>query len=112
MVYDVFEAGAAAAPYVKYKREAFLRPGKVPVAFSLALVAKDQDLISDLAALTESRMDQAEASRRLVAEAGTPEWVTATLVRLPSFCVRCGTPAVIPAHLTPHFLSPELARPA
>jgi 3-hydroxyisobutyrate dehydrogenase-like beta-hydroxyacid dehydrogenase len=69
MVYDVFEAGAAAAPYVKYKREAFLRPGEVPVAFSLALVAKDQDLISDLAALTESRMDQAEASRRLVAEA-------------------------------------------
>jgi 3-hydroxyisobutyrate dehydrogenase-like beta-hydroxyacid dehydrogenase len=54
---------------VKYKREAFLRPGEVPVAFSLALVAKDQDLISDLAALTESRMDQAEASRRLVAEA-------------------------------------------
>jgi 3-hydroxyisobutyrate dehydrogenase-like beta-hydroxyacid dehydrogenase len=35
----------------------------------LALVAKDQELIHDLAEQTEARMDQAEASRRLVAEA-------------------------------------------
>lgn len=68
-VYDIFEAGAAGAPYVKYKREAFLKPGEVPVAFSLGLVAKDQDLIHDLAELTATRMDQAESSRQLVAEA-------------------------------------------
>jgi 3-hydroxyisobutyrate dehydrogenase-like beta-hydroxyacid dehydrogenase len=68
-VYDIFEAGAAGAPYVKYKREAFLRPGEVPVAFSLDLVAKDQELIHDLAHQTGTRMDQAEASRGLVAEA-------------------------------------------
>ena len=68
-VYDIFEAGAAGAPYVKYKREAFLRPGEVPVAFSLDLVAKDQKLIHDLAERTETRMDQGEASRQLVAEA-------------------------------------------
>jgi 3-hydroxyisobutyrate dehydrogenase-like beta-hydroxyacid dehydrogenase len=68
-VYDIFEAGAAGAPYVKYKRDAFLKPGEVPVAFSLDLVAKDQQLIHDLADLTGTRMDQAEASRRLVAEA-------------------------------------------
>jgi len=68
-VYDIFEAGAAGAPYVKYKREAFLRPGEVPVAFSLDLVAKDQKLIHDLAERTEMRMDQGEASRQLVAEA-------------------------------------------
>lgn len=68
-VYDIFEAGAAGAPYVKYKREAFLRPGEVPVAFSLDLVAKDQELIHDLAQQTGTRMDQAEASRGLVAEA-------------------------------------------
>jgi 3-hydroxyisobutyrate dehydrogenase-like beta-hydroxyacid dehydrogenase len=67
--YDVFESGAAGAPYVKYKREAFLRPGEVPVAFSLDLVAKDQEHIHDLAQLTGTRMDQAEASRQLVAEA-------------------------------------------
>jgi 3-hydroxyisobutyrate dehydrogenase-like beta-hydroxyacid dehydrogenase len=68
-VYDVFEAGAAGAPYVTYKRAAFLQPGEVPVAFSLALVAKDQELIHDLAQQTETRMDQAEAGRQLVAEA-------------------------------------------
>jgi 3-hydroxyisobutyrate dehydrogenase-like beta-hydroxyacid dehydrogenase len=68
-VYDVFEASAAGAPYVKYKRAAFLQPGEVPVAFSLDLVAKDQELIHDLAEQTGARMDQAEASRKLVAEA-------------------------------------------
>jgi 3-hydroxyisobutyrate dehydrogenase/2-hydroxy-3-oxopropionate reductase len=68
-VYDIFEAGAAGAPYVKYKREAFLRPGEVPLAFTLALVAKDQELIHDLAQQVGARMDQGEASRQLVAEA-------------------------------------------
>ena len=68
-VYDIFEAGAAGAPYVKYKRAVFLRPGEIPVAFSLALVAKDQELIHDLAQQTGTRMDQAEASRQLVGEA-------------------------------------------
>ena len=68
-VYDIFEAGAAGAPYVKYKRAAFLRPGEVPVAFSLDLVAKDQELIHDLAQQAGARMDQADASRQLVAEA-------------------------------------------
>jgi 3-hydroxyisobutyrate dehydrogenase-like beta-hydroxyacid dehydrogenase len=68
-VYDIFEAGAAGAPYVKYKREAFLNPGEVPVAFSLELAAKDQELIHDLAQRTGTRMDQGEASRQLVAEA-------------------------------------------
>jgi 3-hydroxyisobutyrate dehydrogenase-like beta-hydroxyacid dehydrogenase len=67
--YDIFEAGAAGAPYVKYKREAFLRPGEVPVAFSLDLVAKDQELIHDLAAQVGAHMEQGEASRKLVAEA-------------------------------------------
>jgi 3-hydroxyisobutyrate dehydrogenase-like beta-hydroxyacid dehydrogenase len=67
--YDIFEAGAAGAPYVKYKREAFLRPGEMPVAFSLDLVAKDQELIHDLAEQVGARMEQGEASRQLVAEA-------------------------------------------
>jgi 3-hydroxyisobutyrate dehydrogenase-like beta-hydroxyacid dehydrogenase len=68
-VYDIFEAGAAGAPYVKYKREAFLKPGEVPVAFSLDLVAKDLELIHDLALQVGARMEQADASRELVAEA-------------------------------------------
>ena len=67
--YEVFEAGATGAPYVKYKRAAFLKPGEVPVAFTLALVAKDQSLIHDLAQQVGARMDQTEAGRQLVAEA-------------------------------------------
>jgi 3-hydroxyisobutyrate dehydrogenase/2-hydroxy-3-oxopropionate reductase len=69
IVYDIFEAGATGAPYVKYKRQAFLKPGEVPVAFSLGLVAKDWQLIHDLAQQVGARIDQAEASRELVAEA-------------------------------------------
>jgi 3-hydroxyisobutyrate dehydrogenase-like beta-hydroxyacid dehydrogenase len=68
-VYDVFEASAVGAPYVKYKREAFLRPGQVPVAFSLGLSAKDSELIHDLAAQVGARMEQGEASRKVVADA-------------------------------------------
>jgi 3-hydroxyisobutyrate dehydrogenase/2-hydroxy-3-oxopropionate reductase len=68
-VYDVFEAGAAGAPFVKYKREAYLHPESATVAFTLRLVAKDQELIHALAQQVGARMDQADTSRRLVAEA-------------------------------------------
>jgi 3-hydroxyisobutyrate dehydrogenase-like beta-hydroxyacid dehydrogenase len=68
-VYDVFEAGAAGAPFVKYKRGAYLHPDGADVAFTLALVAKDQELIRALAEQVGARMDQADTSRRLVAEA-------------------------------------------
>lgn len=68
-VYDVFEAGAAGAPFVKYKRQAYLHPESAAVAFTLGLVAKDQDLIHALAQQVGARMDQADTSRRLVAEA-------------------------------------------
>jgi len=68
-VYAVFEAGAAGAPFVKYKREAYLHPESAAVAFTLGLVAKDQELIHALAQQVGARMDQADTSRRLVAEA-------------------------------------------
>lgn len=68
-VYDVFEAGAAGAPYVKYKRAAFLDPDQTPVAFSLDLVAKDQALISRLAAEVGARTDQGACNQALVSEA-------------------------------------------
>ena len=43
--YQVFAESAAGAPFVKYKQESFLHPEAAPVAFSLALVAKDLELI-------------------------------------------------------------------
>lgn len=61
--YDVFAAGAGAAPFVLYKRAAFEHPEETPVAFSLDLAAKDLDLILDLAGRVGARMDQAAANR-------------------------------------------------
>jgi len=61
--YEVFASGAAAAPFVLYKRAAFERPDETPVAFTLDLVAKDLDLILDLAREVGASMPQAEANR-------------------------------------------------
>ncbi|MGH3306193.1 MAG: hypothetical protein ACRDOX_00785, partial [Nocardioides sp.] len=47
----------------------YLHPESASVAFTLGLVAKDQDLIHALAQQVGARMDQADTSRRLVAEA-------------------------------------------
>ncbi|MBI3105387.1 MAG: NAD(P)-dependent oxidoreductase [Candidatus Rokubacteria bacterium] len=61
--YDVFAAGAGAAPFVLYKRAAFERPDETPVTFRLDLAAKDLDLILALAAQVGARMDQATVNR-------------------------------------------------
>jgi 3-hydroxyisobutyrate dehydrogenase-like beta-hydroxyacid dehydrogenase len=67
--YDVLAAGAVGAPYVHYKRDAFLRPDDTPVTFSLDLIAKDQRLIGALAESVGASMPQAQATRELVAAA-------------------------------------------
>jgi 3-hydroxyisobutyrate dehydrogenase len=67
--YDVLQAGAVGAPFVAYKRAAFLHPDETPVAFSLALVAKDQGLIHALAEHVGARMAQGDANRELVSAA-------------------------------------------
>ena len=67
--YEVFAAGAAGAPFVQYKKEAYLNPEGVAVAFTLELVAKDLDLVLALAERVGAPMQQAVANRRLVGEA-------------------------------------------
>lgn len=47
--YDVLAASAVGAPFVGYKRAAFLDPDATPVAFALDLAAKDLRLIRALA---------------------------------------------------------------
>lgn len=64
--YDVFSASAVAAPYVHYKRAAFLAPDDSAVAFRLDLVAKDLALIEALATGCGARMDQLAATRAAV----------------------------------------------
>ena len=46
--YDIFQESVVAAPFVNYKRAAFLDPS-TPVAMSLALTRKDLDLITGFA---------------------------------------------------------------
>ncbi len=63
--YDVLAASAVGAPFVQYKRPAFEHPDQTPVAFSLDLVAKDLDLIVQLADRLGVPMHQAVANRRV-----------------------------------------------
>jgi 3-hydroxyisobutyrate dehydrogenase-like beta-hydroxyacid dehydrogenase len=58
--YEVFAASAIAAPFIHYRRQEFEEPGSVPVAFRLALAAKDLRLALELAAGLEQPMPQAE----------------------------------------------------
>ena len=67
--YEVFASGAAAAPFVLYKRAAFERPDETPVAFSLDLVAKDLDLILALAERVGAPMPQSDTNREAVRSA-------------------------------------------
>ena len=64
-----FSPRAAAAPFVLYKRPAFEHPDETPPAFLLDLMAKDLDLILDLAREVGARMDQAAQNRKTVGQA-------------------------------------------
>lgn len=57
--YDVLAASAAGAPFVGYKRDAFLDPDSTPVAFALDLAAKDLRLIAELAGAVGVDLPQA-----------------------------------------------------
>lgn len=67
--YEVFASGAAGAPFVHYKREAFENPEDAPVAFSLDLVEKDMDLITGLGRRVGVPMATANTVLDLIREA-------------------------------------------
>lgn len=67
--WEVFGAGAAGAPFVTYKQAAFLDPGQTPPAFSLALVAKDLELITGLADRLGVPVEQARTNLELARRA-------------------------------------------
>jgi 3-hydroxyisobutyrate dehydrogenase/2-hydroxy-3-oxopropionate reductase len=62
LAYEVFAAGAVGAPFVQYKRNAFVEPGAHPPAFSLELAAKDLRLILALAGQVGAEMPQAQVN--------------------------------------------------
>jgi 3-hydroxyisobutyrate dehydrogenase/2-hydroxy-3-oxopropionate reductase len=69
LAYDVIAAGAAGAPYVGYKRAAFVEPDSTPVAFSLDLTDKDLGLITAYAEALGVDMPQTAVNRALVRDA-------------------------------------------
>lgn len=69
LAYQVFANSAIAAPFVHYRREAFERPGEVPVAFRVELAAKDLELILDLGAQVGADLRQARTNHTLLKEA-------------------------------------------
>jgi 3-hydroxyisobutyrate dehydrogenase len=77
VAYDVFQSSVIGAPFVQYKRAAFLN-NDVPVAMSLGLVEKDLTLIVDQAdrlgvAANTTRAVLAEVSGACVAGYGTSD---------------------------------------
>lgn len=67
--YDVLAASAVGAPYVGYKRAAFLEPDTAPVAFALDLAAKDLRLIAELAREVGVPIPQAATNLEVIAAA-------------------------------------------
>jgi len=72
--YEVIANSAVGAPFVQYKRQAFVDPETTPVAFSLTLAEKDLRLIEQLAAESGTSMPQAainhESMRAAMASVG------------------------------------------
>lgn len=71
LAYDVLAASAVGAPFVGYKRAAFLEPAGTPVAFALDLAAKDLRLIAALADEVGVPMPQAATNLGVIAAAST-----------------------------------------
>lgn len=69
LAYEVFASSAAGAPFVGYKRDAYVDPDRAPVAFSLDLAAKDLRLITELAERVGVPMAQARVNQALISEA-------------------------------------------
>jgi 3-hydroxyisobutyrate dehydrogenase/2-hydroxy-3-oxopropionate reductase len=70
LAYDVLAASAVGAPFVQYKRAAFLEPDATPAAFALELAEKDLRLITALADELGVPMAQAHTNLELIRAAG------------------------------------------
>ena len=66
LAYEVIAASAVGAPFVGYKRDAFVEPDTTPVAFSLRLAEKDLRLIASQAGATGLALPQAATNLELI----------------------------------------------
>ncbi len=67
--YEIIATSAVGAPFVGYKRQAFVEPETAPVGFSLDLAAKDLALITAFADRLGVPVAQARANATLIGEA-------------------------------------------
>ncbi len=79
IAYDVLAASAVGAPYVAYKRAAFMAPEETPPAFSLELAQKDLRLIGELAGAVGSDVAQARANLQLLIDTAATEGAQADI---------------------------------
>jgi len=82
--YDVLEESVIAAPFVKYKRAAFLDPS-APVAMRIDTVMKDMGLILDLGQASKTPLISATAVRELYAQAQRAGFDTQDMAALFSY---------------------------
>jgi 3-hydroxyisobutyrate dehydrogenase-like beta-hydroxyacid dehydrogenase len=59
--YDVLQASAAGAPYVQYKREAFLDPDRARVSSPISIIDKDMKLATELISVRALNLPLIEA---------------------------------------------------
>ena len=69
LAYEVLAASAAGAPYVEYKRAAFLDPEGTPPVFTIELAAKDLDLITGFADRLDVPVPQARTNLNVLRDA-------------------------------------------
>ena len=70
LAYDVLAASAAGAPFVGYKRAAYLDPEATPPAFTVELAAKDLRLITAFADELGVPVPQARTNLEVLRRAG------------------------------------------
>lgn len=73
LAYDVLQSSAVGAPFVGYKRSAFLAPQETPTAFSLDLAGKDLRLICGLADALGVTVEQARTNLEVIAAAAATQ---------------------------------------
>ena len=80
--YDVFSGGVVGAPFVQYKRDAFVKPEETPVAFTIDLMRKDLRLAFAVAERVGVPLPAVRAAAEVLAQASERGLGDADLARV------------------------------
>ena len=104
--YDVLLSSVVAAPYVGYKRDAFVEPDAAPAAFLLRLAAKDLRLALELADRVGAVMPQARTNLVGVEEAAAAGYGERDMSALAAYLRTVPVTPATPATDTPQETHP------